>query len=222
MVARMPGRRAAGYAAHDVESAPAGGPSSHPTPGGGEGVPCTPQANARTCCDGLDHVWYTQPAGRKFTPRSAPGTPAGAGRQGARRRALGCWGVHGTHEHSPGRGAWSGALPGGLRAISRTRGEGHPAGPGAGPGPRTPRGRRPRARGSRDRDRDRAAKRAGPRAGPAGGVRKQRPSQNKAGGPHESRGVQQDATGRHLELARREAPAGPLAAIPSGRRRTPR
>ena len=29
-----------------VESSPAGGPSSHPTPGRGAGVPCTPQANA--------------------------------------------------------------------------------------------------------------------------------------------------------------------------------
>jgi hypothetical protein len=65
-----------------VNSSPAGGPSSHPTPGRGEGVPCTPQANAPvpTATSAGSYSVATSRAGRKFTglrPLAEPGTGAG-------------------------------------------------------------------------------------------------------------------------------------------------
>src|ERR1700722_16812885 len=52
-----------------VNSSPAGGPSSHPTPGRGEGVPCTPQANAPvpTATSAGSYSIATSRVGRKFT-----------------------------------------------------------------------------------------------------------------------------------------------------------
>src|ERR1700722_15194325 len=69
-----------------VNSSPAGGPSSHPTPGRGEGVPCTPQANAPvpTATSAGSYSVATSRVGRKFT---GPGRAFGGA--GDRRGAPG-------------------------------------------------------------------------------------------------------------------------------------
>jgi hypothetical protein len=56
-----------------VNSSPAGGPSSHPTPGRGEGVPCTPQANAPVLAatSAGSYSVPTSRVNRKFTARAA-------------------------------------------------------------------------------------------------------------------------------------------------------
>src|SRR6202035_3042871 len=58
-----------------VNSSPAGGPSSHPTPGRGEGVPCTPQANAPvpTATSAGSYSVATSRVVRKFTGLEALG-----------------------------------------------------------------------------------------------------------------------------------------------------
>ena len=65
-----------------VNSSPAGGPSSHPTPGRGEGVPCTPQANAlvpAATSAGSHSVQRAVRAGSspRRPPLRAGGAPAG-------------------------------------------------------------------------------------------------------------------------------------------------
>src|ERR1700722_9924525 len=67
-----------------VNSSPAGGPSSHPTPGRGEGVPCTPQANGLdpAATSTASYSLPTSPAAAKFTGEAPAGRPwAGATRQ---------------------------------------------------------------------------------------------------------------------------------------------
>jgi hypothetical protein len=69
-----------------VNSSPARGPSSHPTPGRGERVPCTPQANAPVpaATSAGSYSVPTSRVRRKFTARpAAPGRAAPTGHPGS-------------------------------------------------------------------------------------------------------------------------------------------
>ena len=118
-----------------VNSSPAGGPSSHPTPGRGEGVPCTPQANAPvpTATSAGSYSVATSRVGRKFTGpgRSAkPRAPEEMGTvtgerstvAGEFRQLMGQDGPEGPEGSRPGS-LWTGArrVPAGSRARQAKR-----------------------------------------------------------------------------------------------------
>jgi hypothetical protein len=144
-------------------------------------------------------------------------------------------------EHPPGRVAvaetpgrpgcrWPGgrarhrALGTGRRVPDARRGRADaPPGRAARRGPargRPPAMRRDQGRGSRTGTHRKAAS---PRAGRAAAEReKPRSSQNKARGPHESRDVTSVPLERGTRTGTPRGTCGPLCAVPSGRRRTPR
>jgi len=124
-----------------VNSSPAGGPSSHPTPGRGEGVPCTPQANALVpaATSAGSYSVPTSRVRRKFTARAASAGAEDPRQDRGPGGTAGAAGIQPAWQSGRGGGPGTTGTPAGERTRTSARG---PRGAGGGGRP-TPGYQRP-------------------------------------------------------------------------------